>query len=148
MIYADVILGVISLLISIWFFVMSQGFKSGTVSDGVPGAGFFPTILCVIMGIVSIILIIQGFRQKKHYFSVKRHIKDLSENTRNLLLTIAALLVFMVLWRFTFFILSLALLIFFLNTLFHQKILTNIIYTGVFVSVIYLVFGKIFHVMF
>lgn len=148
MIFADVVFGIISLVISIWFFIMSQGFKSGTVSDGVPGAGFFPSILCIIMGIVSIVLIIQGFKKKTHYFTVVKHIKDISENTKNLFLTSAALLIFMLLWQYTFFILALAVLIFFLNLLFHQKILINILYTGILVSVIYLVFGRIFHVMF
>lgn len=148
MIFGDVIFGVISLLISIWFMVMAQGFKAGSASDGVPGAGFFPTIVCIIMIVVSIALIIQGFRKKDHYFTSVKRFQDISENTRNLILTCVALIAFVLLWKFTLFIPAIVVLILFLNALFHQKVLTNIIYTAVFVTAIYLVFGKIFHVMF
>lgn len=69
-------------------------------------------------------------------------------NTRNLFLTIVSLMIFMLLWKFVHFFVAIGAFIFFLNVLFRQKLLVNIIYTVVSIAFIYLTFGKIFHVMF
>ena len=147
MIYGDVVFGFISFLISIVFFIMSQSFKAGT-SDGVPGAGFFPSIICVIIMFFSALLIFQGIKKRKHYFSQLRSIREIPENTKNLIITALALIVFFLVWRYVHFIAGITLFLLTLNAVYKQKILTNIIYTVVCVTVVYAVFGRIFHVMF
>ncbi|MCY1152813.1 MAG: tripartite tricarboxylate transporter TctB family protein [Sphaerochaetaceae bacterium] len=146
MFYGDVIFGVITFLIGGIFLILSQGFSGGT-SDGVPGAGFFPTILSILILISSLLLIIKGIKEKKHYFNIEKGVKSLPENTKKLLITIIALLLFLILWKYVNFIIGIASFILILNHVYGQKFSTNIIYTLSTVICIYLLFGKVFHVM-
>jgi|GEM_PF-2135541 len=148
MLYGDLVFGAVSLGLSVWFFIMSLGFKSGSPLNGVPGAGFFPGVISILIALVSIVLMVQGFRQKRHYFQPIKSIKEMQANTRNLFLTVTSLVIFMLLWKFVHFFIAIGAFIFFLNILFRQKLLVNIIYTVVSITFIYLTFGKIFHVMF
>ncbi|MDN5334032.1 tripartite tricarboxylate transporter TctB family protein [Sphaerochaeta halotolerans] len=145
-IYGDVVFGIVSFILSTVFLILAQRFSSAT-TDGVPGAGFFPSIVCVLIMFISVLLIIQGYKKKQHYFKPAVGIKELSRNTRDLIITCLALIGFFLLWKYVHFLVGITLFLLILNAVYRQKILTNIIYTLVCASAIYFVFGKIFHVM-
>ena len=145
-IYGDVVFGIVSFILSTVFLILAKGFRAGT-ADGVPGAGFFPSIVCVLIMFVSVLLIIQGYKKKQHYFEPAVGIRKLPRNTIDLIITCLSLIGFFFLWKYVHFLVGITLSLLILNAVYRQKILTNIIYTLVCVSAIYFVFGKIFHVM-
>lgn len=117
-------------------------------SDGVPGAGFFPVLLGFIVGILGIMLTVNGLRQK----GAVQHFKldaEISKNLKTLALAVAGIIVFFVLWQTTKqFIVCVPILCCFLNFLFGRSWKYNLIYTVVFTAFLYLAFVKGFSVQF
>ena len=143
MIKADTIAGIISIILSITFFLSSLGFKSGT-SDGVPGPGYFPIILSAMMGFIGVCLIIQGIRFKKRYFIIDDKIK---KNLKSFFLTILAIGVYLVLWNIVPFIIRTPIFLFSLNFIYKRELKYNILFSGITSASIYLIFNNLFHVM-
>lgn len=143
MINGDVVFGIISLLISIWWTAMASKFPGGT-TDGVPGPGYFPIIISICLMIMSIILIFKGLKNKKVYFNVKEWPK---ENKKVFLLTIIAVLIFVALWINVSYILACFLLLFCLGYIYGLKLNKNIIISIAFTAGTYLIFNNVFHVM-
>ncbi len=146
MVYADVVFGVISFIVGAVFFGLSQSFRAGT-SDGVPGAGFFPSILCVMIMIASVALIVKGYREKRHYFNMVKNLKEMTKSTKQLVITVVALIGFFLLWQYVHFLVGITVFLISLNKVYEHRLVTNLIYTGVCVVAIYLLFGEVFHVM-
>lgn len=112
-------------------------------SDGVPGAGFFPIILGAILGCLGVVLFFVGLKPGKDEDQSKNAEaeKELKLNRKQLLLSIAAIAAFFILWQVTgIFIVWSAALVFTLNVIFERKLKYNIIYTLVFIAFIYLAF--------
>lgn len=117
-------------------------------SDGVPGAGFFPVLLGLVVGVLGLALMFRGLKQKGSVQYMKLD-PELKQNLKTLLLTVAGLVVFFVLWQTTKqFILCVPVLCFFLNLIFGRKLKHNIIYTVVFTIFLYLAFVVGFKVQF
>ena len=117
-------------------------------SDGVPGAGFFPVLLGTIVGVLGLALMFRGLRQKGsvQYFKLDPEIRS---NLKRLVLTIAGIVVFFILWQTTKqFILCVPLLCFFLNWIFGRSLKYNILYTVIFTVFLYLAFVVGFKVQF
>ncbi|MDK2799451.1 MAG: hypothetical protein PWP27_1552 [Clostridiales bacterium] len=143
MINADIIFGSISSLISILFYVVSLSFPKGT-TDGIPGPGYFPQLMAVIIFVLSIILIVSGIKNKKRYIVLN---EKTSKNVKPLILTIAAMGCFIGLWEFIPFILGAFLYLLILNIIFKQKLKFAVIFAATTTAVIYFIFVNIFHIM-
>ena len=64
----DVIFGGVVLAVCIWFFIMGQQLADFSFSGGID-AGFFPRMLAIVVGLMAVLLIIQGIRYPESYFS-------------------------------------------------------------------------------
>lgn len=118
-------------------------------SDGVPGAGFFPVILGLILGALGLFLMLRGIRAhgKVEFFKIED--EEIRGNVRMLIKTVLCILAFFVLWRLTRqFIACALLLVFGLNFIFGRTLKYNIIYTVVFVAFIYGAFVLGFSIQF
>jgi hypothetical protein len=121
-------------------------------SDGVPGGGFFPIILSVLLGIMGTVLFIKGLLQhgKVTYFKIDQEVK---ENLKKLIKTIISIVIFFILWQatkrlFPSFIPCVAILSFVLNLIFERPLKYNIIYTVVLTAFLYLSFVVGFSIQF
>lgn len=117
-------------------------------SDGVPGAGFFPVLLGMVVGVLGVALMIRGLRQRGtvQYFKLDPEMK---QNLKTLALAVAGLVVFFVLWQVTKqFIVCVPILCFFLNYIFGRSLKFNLIYTLCFTVFLYLAFVLGFKVQF
>lgn len=117
-------------------------------SDGVPGAGFFPVLLGLVVGILGLALTIHGVMQggTVQHFKLDPEIKN---NLKTLGLAVAGIVIFFILWQTTKqFIVCVPVLCFFLNHIFERNLKYNIIYTVVFTVFLYLAFVVGFKVQF
>lgn len=138
---SEVIFGIIMILVSLYFIVSSQKFPAG--ANGVPGAGYFPTIAASGVIIFSVLLVIQGFRDPKTYFKLdKAQIKNLIQMVE----VLVALAVFLVLWNFIPFIPAALLYVLALCFILKQPWKFSIPYTIGLVLVLYLIFSVAFKV--
>ena len=99
---ADSIVGIITLLIAAAFISMSRDFP-GASSDGVPGAGYFPTFISIFVIIFSVLLIGQGFIKQQKYFQKESEKK---KSIMQMLEVYGALIVFFILWNLVPFIIA------------------------------------------
>ena len=117
-------------------------------SDGVPGAGFFPVLLGMVVGVLGVALMIRGLRQR----GTVQHFKldpEMKQNLMTLALAVAGLAAFFVLWQVTKqFIVCVPILCFFLNYIFGRSLKFNLIYTLCFTVFLYLAFVLGFKVQF
>lgn len=117
-------------------------------SDGVPGAGFFPVLLGLVVGVLGLCLMFRGLKQKGSVQYMKLD-PELRQNVKILLLAVAGLVIFFVLWQTTKqFILCVPILCFFLNLIFGRNLKYNVIYTAIFTAFLYLAFVVGFKVQF
>lgn len=115
----------------------------------IPGPGFFPLVCSALMVIFGICLIIRGIKQNGgvHFFKMTLEIK---ENLRVVLLTLAGLVVFLILWKDVskLFILWVALYTTFLCRVFKRSWPFTIIFVAVMTGLIYFMFMVGFSVTF
>ncbi len=143
MLNGDTVFGIISSLIGISWVLMSRGFPTGT-ADGVPGPGYFPTILGIALIIMSVVLIMKGIRDKRAYFNVREWPK---KNVKIFLFTILSVVVFILLWINISYILASIVMLFSLGYFYKVNPVKNIIITICFSFGTYLIFNNVFHVM-
>jgi len=124
-----------------------------TTSDGVPGGGFFPYLLSILIIFMSIVLIVRSIiRTPEKYIEITPETKI---NTITLFSTIIGLVVFLVIWSITAdlfgniaFLICVFIFEVFLNKLFKRSWKFTIIYSAVFTAFIYAVFNLGFKIMF
>lgn len=143
MLKAEPIAGIITVILSVVFFIASLGFKEGT-ADGVPGPGYFPIIICALLAPLGILWIIKGIRSKERYFILD---KETRRNLKTFFLTILIIAVYLALWNFLPFIVSTTLFLFVLNFIYERGLKYNILSSVVTTASIYLLFNNLFHVM-
>ena len=78
---------------------MKYGIKSAS-SDGVPGPGFFPFVLGLIVFVLGIILIVQGVTGKGTAGSAFAMDEEQRANIKTFFLTIGAIIAMFVIWHF------------------------------------------------
>ena len=154
---ADSIAGLLCMAFGIFFLIMTatnpQLSFIATTSDGVPGAGFFPYILSVLIIIMGAALVVRGIRQEG-----KQYVEWTPENKKNLrvmFLTVAGIIVFLAAWKITApyfgnttFMVCVFLFEIYLNKLFERTWKFALIYAVVFTAFIYLVFNVGFSILF
>lgn len=139
------VLGIIFLVVTL---MDSKMTIAPVTSDGVPGAGFFPFLMSVILIVFGTVLLINGIRQKEkvQYINLTAETK---RNLKKLLLVLAGLIVFLIIWQLTnlffpwVFILSI-----YLNKVFERNLKFTIIYSVSLTAVVYLVFTVAFSIQF
>lgn len=148
----DTIPGLIILLfglsVAVYTLVEDSMRVNAQTSDGVPGAGFFPVLLGFVLAVLGGALFVRGLMQKGsvQYFQVDPEIR---RNLRRLVLAVAGIVVFFILWQLTRqFVPCMAVLCFYLNFIFGRSVKYNIIYTAVLTAFIYLAFVVGFSIQF
>lgn len=139
---SEVISGIIGILVSMFFYVFSLGFPKGT-SDGVPGPGYFPQILAVCLFLLSIGLIVLGTKSKTQYFKLDDRLK---RNIKPLLLTIVAMISFVIMWKYLPFAVSAFVYLTALCLIYKMTWKFSIFFSAISTAVIYVTFEKIFRV--
>lgn len=155
---ADMIGGIAAVAVGAFFFIQTLQNKQmsffSTTSDGVPGGGFFPYILCVLIMIMGLGLIVRGaLKGNKVFFMID---PEMRENMKLMASTLVAILAFLALWKWLAPILGnsafyscVAVLELVLNKfMFKRTWLFSILYAVIFTLFIYLVFGMFFAIQF
>lgn len=140
---ADVVFGIIVSIISIYCISVASKLPAGT-SNHVPGAGYFPIILASILILLSIAMIIRGLKNKTEYFDLKQWGK---ENVQMFLLTIAIIIVSLLLWRFTVYIVACLFMSFSLSLVYKLGWKKGAILSVIFSFSTYFVFNNALHVV-
>jgi len=140
---ADMVLGIICSLISIYWIFASSKFPGGT-KDGVPGAGYFPIIVASVLILMSIVLIIQGFKKRNVYFNVKDWGRD---NIRMLILTVTFIAIFFILWYFTSYLIACIVMTLGLGYTYKLSWIKNGLLSVLFSFGTYIVFNNLLHVL-
>lgn len=140
---SNMIISLSSIAISLYFFIGSSNFPSGS-SDGVPSVSFFPRIVSVVIIILSLVLFISEFKTKRNYFKLSEEKK---ENVLPFILTIIIIAICLILWLYIPFIPVMFLLLFSLSLVYKQKLLNAVIYSSTLSILIYYIFNKIFNVV-
>lgn len=137
----DTIPGLLVCGVGIWFLVpgIGLGMSSPTLS-GVPGAGFFPVIIASAVILFGLALFVKGLKNngKLVYFKMD---DEQRANLKPLLLTVAAILIFIVLWKLIHFVVAAFAFCLFLNWVFHRNWKYNLTFSVLFVTLIYCIFN-------
>lgn len=143
--YDDVIFSVISFVVGLLFFIPALGFGIAPTKEGTPGPGFFPVIVAAFVIVFSIALLINSLRAKEKHFKFDDVIRA---NMKPFLITIAAIVAYLILWKFITFFPATILFLLLLNYVYKRGWKFNIIFTIGFTAFIYFVFARLFSVMF
>ncbi|GMO17218.1 MAG: hypothetical protein Pg6A_03490 [Termitinemataceae bacterium] len=116
----------------------------GTSSDGAPGPGYFPIIICTIIILLSLITGVGYIKHKDAYFQ-----SNDTERTNLFCLLISAIAIIIYSFAFMFlpFIPLTIVFIGFLNWFYKRAWKFNIIFSIVFTGVLYFIFAKFLHIM-
>ncbi|MDD3361179.1 MAG: tripartite tricarboxylate transporter TctB family protein [Hespellia sp.] len=94
----EIVISGIAMIISALAFVNSFSFPGGT-SDGVPGAGFFPQVLCVVIFVLNILVIIKAIQKlRKTENQRKPFTNEQKQGLIKIAIVIVATIVMIVLW--------------------------------------------------
>lgn len=111
-----------------------------------PGAGFFPAVTSSFVIFFGIWIIYDAIKVKNtKYFEDDA---ELSANFKILFLVVLGFIVFLLIWYFINFFLGIAILCLFYNYLFKRSIVFNVIFTLIFVALLYGVFEKLLYIQF
>lgn len=124
--------------ISVLGYCIAKNFKIGFMIDNGLGASFFPKLVCVILGILSILLLINGIKQDDYKFSKK--------NLITLYIVIVCIGYIMCLNRLGYLISTILFSFIIIKLLNKNKLIFNLIFSLLFPAGIYLLFSKIFSV--
>lgn len=148
----DTVPGILTVLFGLAFLIMTRTNNhlsfAATTTDGVPGAGFFPYILSVLVIVTGICLFIRGIKQNgtKQYVTVNAEMKS---NIKIVVLTAAGLAVFLIFWYITgVFIAGTLLFVIYLNKIYRRTWRFTLLYGVIFTIFIYLVFKMAFSIQF
>ena len=142
----DVLSGAAAVCIGAAFMFPSLRLGVGSLtSDGVPGPGFFPFFVSLLVVGLGVALILKGciLKDADAYATFV-----FDDNSKNVFVTIAAFAAYLALWRVSDFFLASALLVVFLNFHYGRSLKFNIVYTVVFISMVYLVFYRFLRIYF
>ncbi len=137
----DTIPGLLVCGVGVWFLVpgIGLGMSSSTIS-GVPGAGFFPVIVSSAVILFGLALFVKGLKDngKFAYFEMDEEQKA---NIRPLLLTVCAILAFFILWKLIHFVVAALAFCLFVNWIYHRSWKYNLLFSIIFVALIYGIFN-------
>ncbi len=121
---------------------------SSPTSDGVPGAGFFPFIIALVVLALGLGLVISSIISPDGRPSPFRMDAEQRENLRPFVLTIVALFGFFVLWYLIRFEVAAFVFCIFLNKVYKRSWLFTIVFSVILVSVTYFIFNRLLFIQF
>jgi len=133
----------ISIAVALFFMIPALSMPGGS-ADGAPGPGYFPTIISVIVIVLSVVLGIEYIKEDKKTFDQTETQK---KNKPTLFIVCITTLVYTILFAFIPFIPLTIVAVGFINWLLGKKWIPNIVFSIVFTLIIYFVFSKFLHVM-
>ncbi|MGL4511426.1 MAG: tripartite tricarboxylate transporter TctB family protein [Cetobacterium sp.] len=127
------------LIVSLIGYYLARGFESGFMTDNGLGAGFFPKLVCIVLGILSILMFIKSFKDKNIY--------KFSKDNKNTFIIIGLCVVYLFLMeKIGYLLATIIFSISVIMTLDRKNIITSIIFSIVFPIGIYYLFSKVFNV--
>ena len=127
------------LLVSLIGYYLARGFESGFMIDNGLGAGFFPKLVCLILGVLSVLMFIKSFKDKNIY--------KFSKDNKNTFIIIGLCVVYLFLMeKIGYLLATIIFSISVIMTLDRKNIITSIIFSIVFPIGIYYLFSKVFNV--
>ncbi|MDO4632710.1 MAG: tripartite tricarboxylate transporter TctB family protein [Eubacteriales bacterium] len=121
-------------------YVTNTTLKSNS-SLGDPGPKFFPNLICAAILVLAIIIIIQSIRQPKYPFEGTLAMSEKKEGCMKMLMILADLLLFLILWKHIPFLAAGFIFIFIQCMIFKEKLLFSILYSAGVTGVLYLAFS-------
>ncbi|XOQ42899.1 MAG: Tripartite tricarboxylate transporter TctB family protein [Clostridium sp.] len=136
----DTIPGLLFCAVGVMFLIPGMGLGLTSTVSGVPGAGFFPVIVAVAVILFGAALFVKGLKDngKLVYFKMDEEQKA---NVKPLILTVSSIVVFFVLWKFVHFVVAALVFCLFMNWVYKRNWKFNIIFSIVFVTLIYCIFN-------
>lgn len=126
-------------IISILGYYMARGFESGFMVDSGLGAGFFPQLVCIVLGVLAIIMFLNSFKEKEVY--------KFTKDSKNTFLIIGACICYIAVMDRIGYLVSTVLFSFCVIRILSKKItLVNLIFSILFPVGIYYLFSKVFSV--
>lgn len=138
---ADLILSLTTLCFSIYLFVESSKLPKGV--SNIPGPGFFPYSVAWVVLILSFML----FSNSVWKIVKKKDQRIIQGRWKQILLVIIGTFAYVLLWGTGNFLINTWLLLFFIQLMTRSKWYHALIGSTILSLSIYLLFGKIFHVM-
>lgn len=133
------IFSIFLLLVSLIGYYLARGFESGFMIDNGLGAGFFPKLVCIILAILSIVMFVKSFKDKKIY--------KFSKNNKNTFIIIGLCIGYLFLMEKIGYLLSTIIFSFsVIITLDRKNLIMNVIFSIIFPIGIYYLFSKVFNV--
>lgn len=133
------IFSIFLLLVSLIGYYLARGFESGFMTDNGLGAGFFPKLVCIILAILSIVMFVKSFKDKKIY--------KFSKNNKNTFIIIGLCIGYLFLMEKIGYLLSTIIFSFsVIITLDRKNLIMNVIFSIIFPIGIYYLFSKVFNV--
>jgi sterol desaturase/sphingolipid hydroxylase (fatty acid hydroxylase superfamily) len=144
----DIVSGIITIVFGLFFFIGSidVGITAKT-SDQASGAGLFPFVVSLFLILFGFILLIKGFRStsKESYLTMD---EDTKENLKPFILTIVAVIIFLVIIKFLPFMVALFILLVFLNWIYKRNLKFNLIFSSLVIIFVYTIFVVLLNVQF
>lgn len=127
------------LLVSLIGYYLARGFESGFMIDNGLGAGFFPKLVCLILGVLSLLMFIKSFRDKNIY--------KFSKDNKNTFIIIGLCVVYLFLMeKIGYLLATIIFSISVIMTLDRKNIIMSILFSIIFPIGIYYLFSKVFNV--
>jgi len=133
-----------AIFILLGLFFINPSLKLGLTSpitEGVPGAGFFPFVMAIGIIILGLFISIETIITMKKGLIAKEATKLNQDNFKNTLVIILTLVIYLLMWRLTNYYISTLIVSLFLNWYFKRTIIFNLVFSIGFTSVVYFVFN-------
>lgn len=138
----DVIFGLGVLAVCVWFFINGQKLASVSLGSSID-AGFFPRVLAIIVGLLAVLLIVQGILHPKKYF-----VEGVEKN--NALLMIKTVIIFglyVALWPYVHFIILTFVFLMAMNFILKRSLKFSIIYSLIMSVGLFYLFANVFKII-
>ena len=127
------------LLVSLIGYYLARVFESWFMTDNGLGAGFFPKLVCIILGILSVLMFIKSFKDKNIY--------KFSKDNKNTFIIIGLCVVYLFLMeKIGYLLATIIFSISVIMTLDRKNIIMSIVFSIIFPIGIYYLFSKVFNV--
>lgn len=126
-------------IISLVGYYLAKGFENGFMIDNGLGASFFPKLVCIILGILSIVIFIKSFKDKNSY--------KFTKDNKNTFIVIGLCIIYIFLMEKIGYLLSTIIFSFcVIRILDKKKMIISIIFSIIFPIGIYYLFSRVFNV--
>ena len=112
-----------------------------TAPAGDPGPRIFPVASCVVVLVLAVLVIVQSLFNPKHAFRDLAVDPEKRRGLIQMLLVLASLLLFLVMWRFVPFLVAGVIFMALMCAIFRMKLLYTIVYSLAVPGVLYVIFA-------